>query len=176
MIQACLYVGAFFVTYAPLWLYIMITMIASTEPAPALTVASVLICPLGGLFNILVFTRPSVWIMRQRHSISFRKAFVAVIKNAGEVPPEFASNQRAHRGDQRETLENVKFGLVRDDVSPAVSAESLPSEVVRIHRELEAAEIQSADFGRISSDPRGITLADTVCEFQGIYYNRPGSL
>jgi hypothetical protein len=85
MVQSCLYVAAFFVTYFFAWIYIA-TIMLGLVPGSFLLISSSIFYPLGGLFNILVFTRPSVWILRRRHSYSWLKAFVLVIKAGGEVP------------------------------------------------------------------------------------------
>jgi hypothetical protein len=85
MVQSCLYVAAFFVTYFSAWIYIA-TFMLGLGPGSFLLISSTMFYPLGGLFNLLVFTRPSVWILRRRHSYSWLKAFVLVIKAGGEVP------------------------------------------------------------------------------------------
>lgn len=43
---------------------------AWSGPPSLLLIASTITCPLGGLFNILVFTRPSVWILALGYSLS----------------------------------------------------------------------------------------------------------
>jgi len=92
MVQSCLYVAAFFVTYSLFWIYLAMFMLG-LDPPSSMLIASSITCPLGGLFNILVFTRPSVWILRRRHSYSWLKAFVLVIKAGGEVPHEFRDDE-----------------------------------------------------------------------------------
>jgi hypothetical protein len=86
IVQSCLYVAAFFATYLSFDIYVTILWLGLGKPSSFLLIASAITCPLGGLFNILVFTRPSVWILRRRHSYSWLKAFVLVIKAGGEVP------------------------------------------------------------------------------------------
>jgi hypothetical protein len=85
MVQSCLYVAAFFVTYFSAWIYIA-TFMLGLGPGSFLLVSSSMFYPLGGRLNILVFKRTSVWILRRRHSYSWLKAFVLVIKAGGEVP------------------------------------------------------------------------------------------
>ena len=93
IVQSCLYVAAFFATYLSFDIYVTILWLGLGKPSSFLLIASEITCPLGGLFNILVFTRPSVWILRRRHSYSWLKAFVLVIKAGGEVPHEFRDNE-----------------------------------------------------------------------------------
>ena len=87
-----LLVAAFFCTDFFAWIYIAIFMLG-LGPGSFLLISSTMFYPLGGLFNLLVFTRPSVWILRRRHSYSWLKAFVLVIKAGGEVPHEFRDNE-----------------------------------------------------------------------------------
>ena len=87
--QAILYVAVFFFIYIPFLSYLIAINIDGTERH---TVAFMIVAstyPLGGLLNLYVYTRPSVWVLRSRDgSLSWLRAFVLVIKAGGAVPGE----------------------------------------------------------------------------------------
>ena len=88
MVQACWYCLAYAVTFGSLWPLVVIYVLGNVPTDPMLFVTS-LFYPLGGLFNILVFTRPAVATLRRRDpQIWWLKAFWLVFKAGGQVPKQ----------------------------------------------------------------------------------------
>ena len=85
VLQAILYSGVFLVAYS---LYFAQAFINIKKPAPFSITVSVLF-PLGGLFNILIYTRPNVVTLHRRYSeYSWLRALWLVLKAGGEVPDD----------------------------------------------------------------------------------------
>jgi hypothetical protein len=138
MVQSCLYVAAFFVTYFFAWIYIA-TIMLGLVPGSFLLISSSIFYPLGGLFNILVFTRPSVWILRRRHSYSWLKAFVLVIKAGGEVPA-------AHANEPENEVPRNSPHPLRSSLHPNIISAGEEEEMVR---NLPSVETPPVSFARM---------------------------
>jgi len=95
--QAMLYVAVFFITYGwPLtyeWTYMNFPFAAN--------ILFYLFYPLGGFFNILVYTRQRVATVRKRNSCSWIKGVWEVAKAGGDVPHYSRSRNRNHRARHR---------------------------------------------------------------------------
>lgn len=86
MTQALLYVLSFFFTGFLTWVA-QIMYFFGKNPNDALLYAMPFFYPLGGLFNIIIYTRPSVRSLRIRYStLTWCRAFVLVIMAGGETP------------------------------------------------------------------------------------------
>lgn len=86
-IQACLYVIAFLFTYVFPWLSLFTLIINNTHPADFVLILTAIFFPLGGFFNILVYTRPKVASIRRKDSsLSWLRAFTKILKAGGGVP------------------------------------------------------------------------------------------
>ena len=86
MLQASLYVGGFFLTYCLTWVVAVMNLLG-VIPSTGFLYALPLLFPLGGMFNILVYTRPKIGLLRRRYSdYSWFKAFWLVLKAGGELP------------------------------------------------------------------------------------------
>ena len=87
IIQSCLYVGAFYICYLPPVVQ-SILIIAAGVRLPRIILGTIsFLYPLGGFFNVMIYTRPKV--VRLRHAFpgcSRLKAFLLVLKNGGEMP------------------------------------------------------------------------------------------
>jgi len=86
LIQAVLYVCAFLLSYA--FQIILSTFnLAGVSYSVAFSIIISILYPLGGLFNILIYTRPKVDQLRISHTnLSWLRAFLLVIKAGNEVP------------------------------------------------------------------------------------------
>ena len=89
MIQAFLYSGVFLAVYA-LYCVQGFLLFAGIMRTPfAFSIVLCTLFPLGGFFNILVYTRPSVVTLHRRYSeYSWLRALWMVLKAGGEVPEE----------------------------------------------------------------------------------------
>ena len=86
LIQASLYVIAFFGTHSLLGI-IAILRVAGIQKDLNDFVA--LLYPLGGLFNILIFSRPKVALLRRNHSrFTWIQALWLVLREGGDLPSE----------------------------------------------------------------------------------------
>ncbi len=86
--QACCYVASFcctiFINSAA-----NIKLVLGRQPSLALIFTTTLLYPLGGFFNILVYTRPNVAsFLRKCPECSWLEAFWLVLKAGGEIPDE----------------------------------------------------------------------------------------
>ncbi len=85
MIQASCYVGAFSITYIPMMTGMLLTMLQLYPPF--VTAMGIFCYPLGGLLNILVYTRPKVAsIRRSNPECSRLRGLWIVIRAGGEIP------------------------------------------------------------------------------------------
>ncbi len=88
LIQATCYVGGYLIVYLPvLIIYTMILL--KQEVPPILALVAIALYPLGGLFNILIYTRPNVAALRRKHpEYSRLLAIWMVLKSGGETPED----------------------------------------------------------------------------------------
>lgn len=88
LVQASLYIIGNVVTYVFVWTY---TAYVLQEKIPPhwLYAAMAFFYPFGGVFNILVYTRPNVSLLRSRFTeYSWIYAFGLIVKAGGELPSE----------------------------------------------------------------------------------------
>jgi hypothetical protein len=86
-IQAGLYVFVFFLTNIVVWIDYIYLVSTKEETGNFAKLVSAAIFPLGGLFNILIYSRPKVLLFRKRHPrCSWIRAFILVVKSGGVVP------------------------------------------------------------------------------------------
>lgn len=82
--QLTLYNLAFIFIYMPLLVGTTIMLVSQVKiPYVMFLVIVKIMNPLGGVFNILIYTRPATRVMQKRFSISWLKAFYLVINNGG---------------------------------------------------------------------------------------------
>jgi hypothetical protein len=88
MIQASLYVLAYFVTNFFPWYLVIVFEIMKQQPSDMSLLMTSIFYPLGGLFNILVYTRPKDLSLRRKNprQYSWFQAFVIVIRAGAVVP------------------------------------------------------------------------------------------
>jgi hypothetical protein len=87
IIQGALYVTAYLATYSFLGIVNAVVFFGNGHPSAWLITLTSIFYPLGGLFNILVYTRPKVWSLRRKHKgLSWRRAFITVVRAGGVVP------------------------------------------------------------------------------------------
>ena len=95
IIQACLYVATFFVTYIYLWCLTFANIIAHQTPSVWMNCLASIFYPIGGFFNILVYTRPKVVSLRRSHpEYSWFQAFAMVVKAGAVVPMVVVEDSR----------------------------------------------------------------------------------
>ena len=105
MIQASLYVLAYFVTNFFPWYLVIVFEIMKQQPSDMSLLMTSIFYPLGGLFNILVYTRPKVLSLRRKNprQYSWFQAFVIVIR-AGAVVPMVVVEEENSPSLPRESL------------------------------------------------------------------------
>ena len=108
MIQASLYVLAYFVTNFFPWYLVIVFEIMKQQPSDMSLLMTSIFYPLGGLFNILVYTRPKVLSLRRKNprQYSWFQAFVIVIR-AGAVVPMVVVEEENSPSLPRESLVNL---------------------------------------------------------------------
>jgi hypothetical protein len=88
IIQAYCFVVAYFVTFICRWI-IYIHLLSKAQPSIWFIRISSVIYPLGGFFNVIVYTRPKVVAYRIRHpEITWFKSFWLVLKGGNVLPKE----------------------------------------------------------------------------------------
>jgi len=117
--QASCYVAAFVVTYIPLALAILVG-----RPGKALWLPHRILTyfyPLGGFFNILVYTRPEVAKLRRscNGKMSRLTALWLVLKAGGEILDQDCNESNSHANNDHDTTDNS------DDVNK-ISSSILP--------------------------------------------------
>ena len=94
IVQAGLYVLAFIATNIFTWIIIAINFCMKQPVSQVVMLPGSVLFPLGGLLNILVFTRPKVISLRKQHpEFSRFFAFVCVVR-AGGVVPTFLTEEK----------------------------------------------------------------------------------
>ena len=84
--QSLLYIGAFIVTYFGSFVVMILDETNTPRPFPLLVVY-LIFNPLGGVFNILVYTRPKVSAVRRRRpEYWWFRAFWMVVMTGGDMP------------------------------------------------------------------------------------------
>ncbi len=87
--QASCYVGVFCLTSLP-FLTVTSILLSGSYPNMMMMRANVLLGPLGGLLNILVYTRPNTASFRRRHPDCSRLwALCLVLRAGGEIPDAY---------------------------------------------------------------------------------------
>ncbi len=93
-LEATFYTLAFSLTWVPI-LALYIKIIVDGPPSSFLLIFAMILSPLSGLFNVLVYTRQSIASLRRRDpSLSWLSRFWIVLKAGGELP----SNRDASTG------------------------------------------------------------------------------
>lgn len=89
MIQASCYVGAFSLSYMPMMIGFVYSLFGNY--VHFLMAIGIFFYPLGGVLNILVYTRPKVANIRRSHpEISRLRGLWLVLKAGGEIPNEIS--------------------------------------------------------------------------------------
>lgn len=92
LVQSGLYIGAYFSTYVFLFVWMFMTIAGVTNQQWTFLAIS-LTWPLGGLFNMLVYTRPKIAILKAINpTYSWMILFFKVVLAGGEVPDEINLN------------------------------------------------------------------------------------
>ena len=115
MTQSTLYIVSFLASCAWAYLYGFLATLGFKIPFVICLLFSIFY-PLGGVFNILVYTRPKVKLVRRKHkSISWSRAFFEVIRAGVEVPKiiirRSASDLAEYSGSSSSNLYNNNYGF-----------------------------------------------------------------
>ena len=86
VIQALLYVLAFSVAHAAAWIVTILIITSSERITGGLGLFAACTYPLGGFFNILVYTRPKVVRMTSSQPLNWFQAFCSIVKNGVAIP------------------------------------------------------------------------------------------
>ena len=104
MTQASLYILSFIASCVWAYLYGFLVTIGEEVPFTIILLFSIFY-PLGGLFNILVYTRPKLKSVRKRHpNLTWMRCFIEVIKAGVGVPEIIISSERRSVGSSHAAL------------------------------------------------------------------------
>ncbi len=133
VLQATCYVGAFILTYGPhIIIYCLVR--AGTSPPKILVITAMTLLPLGGFFNILVYSRPKAASLRRTYPNRSRLLCLwLVLRASGEIPeqPFRDDNEQQEYGPHYSQSSNDPIGVsgVSTDFSPDQYAlDSVPEE------------------------------------------------
>jgi hypothetical protein len=118
-IQACLYTLAYMFSYSPYYIWWIIMNNGDMATAQCLHLFISITYPLSGFFHILVFTRPSVWILRKKHNYCWIQAFVRVISAGGTIPPPKKREISSPRSN--DICVPLRGSNIKDDPNPESS-------------------------------------------------------
>lgn len=135
--QSSLYVLAFFLVYLAPFIKLIQEQFFGYEEEPEWRFwLGALFTPLGGIFNILIYTRPKVMkVMETLSNSSYLKCFIVVVVSGGEVPsfadfvssrPMNSHSNHAHESSQVEDFVSddalsMSSGVSSIDISKASS-------------------------------------------------------
>jgi hypothetical protein len=92
VVQSSLYMFAFLTTYSFLFIWLFLSL-SGAEDQRWTFLAISLTWPLGGLFNVLVYTRPKVAVLKASYpTYPWILMFLTVVMAGGEVPDEIDLN------------------------------------------------------------------------------------
>ena len=195
MIQAVLYTLAFFMTNGFLWYNMVYLALSDHYDSSGYLFVSSICYPLGGVLNILVYTRPKVlYIRKENPRYSWFQAFKIVIKAGGVAPrinvetheqlselqffyyaeeaPALASDDIISNQKQNESLSSG--GLIRNfssvDTPPQMLVDALSSGAISSSNSEVENSISShmyEDFPQIQQQQIGTRLPTILSEVSG---------
>ena len=91
-----------------------LTLLFGAIPNKILFDINTALFPLAGLFNILIYTRPAICVLRTRATyLSWFQAFRIILANGGEVPTERRTNSISRLRQHVQSESSVKFGVAK---------------------------------------------------------------
>jgi len=154
--QGCLYVGAYMATYCMAWVH-NAYFLTGNRPPYWTSICMSFFLPFGGVFNILVYTRPKVKVLRIRHpEYSWVRAFILVFKAGGEMPKEEQESEDSSNGVENNSFNDIDIlvcccGLFRINTSGISRFSSLGNHDPYIGR-MGASRLYSSDRKKESSN------------------------
>ena len=107
VVQILLYTTGFLLTYCPMLIYRHFFRHRGSTPKIVLLIVHALF-PLGGFFNVLIYTRGAVLSFRREHpDYGWCRAFYEVFKAGGEVP-----KKESHLSNSNVGLERIRKGVI----------------------------------------------------------------
>lgn len=101
MAQASLYIVSFFASNVWAYLYGFLVTIGQDVPF-GITLMFSIFYPLGGLFNILIYTRPKLISLKKRQpELSWIRCFFEIVKSGVAVPDIVITSERSEQGSSR---------------------------------------------------------------------------
>ena len=96
IIQACLFLLAFLVTNICRWFFIFTLLTSGNYPQLFIRIIGNILFPLGGVFNILVYTRPKIAGFRLRQpEVSWLRAFLIIVVAGIEASKPISDSEDA---------------------------------------------------------------------------------
>jgi len=114
LVQSSLYIASFFICYVGPIISIIMGALHITPPAWLLWCVSIF-WPLGGFFNILIYTRPKVSRYKDYNpEYSRLHVFLIIILSGGEVPTEidFGDNQNDFNAEREKVLNSIRGNII----------------------------------------------------------------
>ena len=116
--QVILYSAAFILCYLP-WIASNLMYVLKKTPPNMLLFLLQAIFPSGGMFNVLIFTRPATKVVRTKSNfqISRFKAFWIVFRNGGVVPDDKDLTSDSDNNVQRNDLNSEKNHIQKSSLN-----------------------------------------------------------
>lgn len=153
MHQSLLYVGAYCITYSCSVILYLAFYWQGSKPPRIFVFVAVTLFPIGGLLNILVYTRPKVSTVQRRYECSWLRAFWEVFKAGGEVPSHISVINR-----HRSTYAESQLVNRQQQVDNSISYESPCEEADQ--RALDASS-DNSNSGDLSTD---LDRMNSICQ------------
>lgn len=143
LIQSCLYTFGLIFTYSFGYVALFVSLVRP-HPIPIwITIVYAITWPIGGLINILIYTRPKIIITRTRQpELSWTKAFYSVILAGAEVPDDCHDDVPAENlqtdegrsidvdiGDNSSRGSALKSFMNREELVPVCEVSSMPNPI-----------------------------------------------
>ncbi len=136
MVQGSLYVLVFLITNSFVWTFQIIYKFMEKDSGAVLLSLASFLYPLGGILNILVYSRPKVLsLLRTNPNMSWFGAFILVVKAGAMVPVVVVVEDDGDRAVQQEEVTRTRevdvpdevFGLSRDEAQSDLSGSTRQS-------------------------------------------------
>ena len=144
LVQSSMYIAAFFLVYSTLIVFVVMAVAGISRPDWNKWLSSIF-WPLGGFFNILIYTRPKVAAMRKTYpeyaNLSWHILFIVVVFSGGEVPTGmhivFEDESSSEHPPVVLTPQNVESGLSFEPQNEKESGLSLDAAISIVEKNAE---------------------------------------
>jgi hypothetical protein len=184
VVQACLYVLGYVAVYIiPFVTCLKMLVNVRSIDNSQIPILMVALFPLGGLYNILVYTRPNIAALRRTEAnLSWFKAFLLVIQAGGEVPSTTRTRScvpcccfSKHKNNSKDNnSSSLRKNGNRDKKRHYYSNQNPPAR--ENQSEVNQASLEGVDSGSLYNINEDENSYSDQCVHDGIHITSPNSL